>query len=42
MQLQLKHLPFLFVAVAALCLTGALTASANASDDKLPEAAAQP
>lgn len=27
MQLQLKHLSFVFVAVAALCLTGAITAS---------------
>jgi hypothetical protein len=29
MQLQLKHLPILFLALAALCLTGALTASAE-------------
>ncbi len=27
MQLQLKHLPILFVAMAALCLTGAIAAS---------------
>jgi hypothetical protein len=27
MQLQLKHLPILFLAVAALCLTGAFKAS---------------
>jgi hypothetical protein len=29
MQLHLKHLPILFLAVAALCLTGAITASLN-------------
>lgn len=30
--MQLKHLPYLFVAVAALCLTGAVAASAGASE----------
>jgi hypothetical protein len=32
MQLQLKHLPLVFLAVAALCLTGAFAASADAPD----------
>lgn len=32
--MQLKHLPYLFVAVAALCLTGAVAASANAAEDE--------
>ena len=34
MQLQLKHLPFVFLVVAAICLTGALTAASNTSPDQ--------
>ncbi len=40
MQLQLKHLPFVFLAVAAICLTGAFAASTP--DDKLAQTAAHP
>jgi hypothetical protein len=36
MQLQLKHVPILFLAMAALCLTGALTASTVSPQDTPP------
>jgi hypothetical protein len=32
--MQLKHLPFVFLAVAAICLTGAFTASARSAEDR--------
>ena len=39
--MQLKHLPFIFLAVAALCLTGAFTASANSAEDEPTQLAAR-
>lgn len=38
--MQLKHLPFLFLIVAAVCLAGALTASATPAEADTTEIAA--
>lgn len=43
MQLQLKHLPFCFLVVAAICLVGAFKASApHAAETEATELAARP
>lgn len=39
--MQLKHLPFIFLAVAALCLTGAFAASASSPEDEATQLAAR-
>ena len=40
--MQLKHLPFLFLAVCGICLAGAFTASANPTDSDARAIAARP
>jgi hypothetical protein len=39
--MQLKHLPFLFLIMAAICLTGAVTAAANSADAEPTQVAAR-
>jgi hypothetical protein len=42
MQLQLKHLPFVFLAVAGLCLAGAFSASTLPPEEAPVVVAAKP
>ena len=39
--MQLKHLPFCFLVLAAICLAGAVNASANPKDAEAAETASR-